>query len=101
MLIDVNAVLADCMKRCVMRSWHLQRDPLSIETSKALKKIRKDLTDTIRHLFPVEIHLESGTLIEFHDLSYLSAEPTEIGTVRVYLDPENRVIREIYQEIWS
>ncbi len=98
---SVNAVLADCVKRCVMRSWHYRREALSIETSKAVKKIREDLTDTIRHLFPMEIHLESGTLIEFHDLSYLSAEPTEIGTVRVYLDSENRVIREVYQEIWS
>lgn len=95
-----SAILSDCLLNAVLRQWKITCQPLSPDIAQAVETIHKDLTYTIRHVCPVEIPLSSGTLVEFHDLSYLSAEPTEIGTVRVTLDSENRVLREVYQEIW-
>lgn len=96
----INAILADCVKRCVMRRWQYRRIPLQPEVAKAVDRIHRDLQDTIRHLYPLEIPVPEGMLVEFRDLSYLSAEPLEIGTVRAYLDPSFRLTWEVYQEVW-
>jgi len=95
-----EAIEADGLKNCVMRRWQIRSEPLSPETNQAVSRIREDLKSIIRFLNPVEVKLKDGTLVEFRDLSYLYAEPTEIGTIRVILDKNNNVLSEIYQEIW-
>lgn len=96
----VSAVLSDCLLNSILRRWEYICRPLDPDVSEAVRSISRDLSYTIRHVYPVGVPLPDGTLVEFRDLSYLSAEPTEIGTVRVFLDYENRILREVYQEIW-
>ncbi|MBN1880130.1 metal-dependent hydrolase [bacterium] len=96
----VTAILSDCVKQCVMRRWQYGKHSLSPGIAKAVESIQLDLIETIRHLYPVEISVSDGCIVEFRDLSYLSAEPTEIGTVRVYLNTDQKVLRDVYQEIW-
>lgn len=94
------AILADGLKHCVMRRWEFHHEPLSPDVENAVARVTRDLTPIIRHMYPVELPLDDGTLVEFRDLSYLYAEPTEINTIRVVLDRNHRMLSEVYQEIW-
>ncbi|MCD4655269.1 metal-dependent hydrolase [bacterium] len=95
-----DAIEADGLKNCIMRRWQFRKEELSPAVKEAVRQVHLDLTDVIRNLYPVEIPLKDGTLVEFRDLSYLYAEPTEIGTIRVILDRQNCILSEVYQEIW-
>jgi membrane-bound metal-dependent hydrolase YbcI (DUF457 family) len=96
----VKAILADSIYDTVFHTWEYSVRPLSPNVKSAVEMVENNLETVIRHLYPVEIPLSGGTIVEFRDLSYLSAEPMEIGTVRVWLDENNRIVKEIYQEIW-
>lgn len=94
------AALADGIKGCIMRRWEFRHEVHSLDTRQAVQRVINDLEPIITHMYMVEVPTESGKVIEFRDLSYLYAEPTEINTIRVVLDSDNHIQSEVYQEIW-
>jgi membrane-bound metal-dependent hydrolase YbcI (DUF457 family) len=97
---SADAILAESAAKAILRKWRFTPPLLSPSVTEPTSRVTADLKYAIRHLYPEVMFRENITHITFRDLSYLYAEPMEIGSVKVCLDQDGKLISEIYQEIW-
>ncbi len=97
---SVSAILIDSLSAAVLRTWRFTPPLLSPFVLDHTQRIISDLKKSIRHMYPEVTCRDALTFVKFRDLSFLYAEPLEIGSVKVVLDENGTVISEVYQEVW-
>ena len=96
----ITAYLADSMTKSVLRKWQFPPPLLSPFVANAARRILQDLEETIRFSYP-EVRYQDGiTFVNFRDLSFLYSEPMELGSIKVQIDGQGKIISEKYQEVW-
>ncbi len=95
----VHAVLVDSTARAILRKWRFPPPLLSPFVRNHTQRIFDDLKYAVKHLYPEARIQDDQTIIHFRDLSFLYAEPLEIGSIHVRLDKDGKIISEIFQEV--
>ena len=84
----------------VLKHWRFPSPMISPFIQNSCSRIFRDLTESVRFFHPEINCYDENTNIIFKDLSFLYAEPLEIGSVKVRLDSDGVILSEIYQEVW-
>lgn len=94
------AYLTESHSPALLRKWVFTAPLLSPFVAQSCQRIMNDLKESIFHVYPEVVYQDEMTSVTFRDLSFLYSEPLELGSVRVTINQEGRIVSEIFQEVW-
>lgn len=97
---SATAFLTESHSPAILRKWSFPVPLVSPFVSQACSRIFNDLMESVYHVYPEVTYSDGITRVNFRDLSFLYSEPMELGSVRVDIDAEGRIVRELFQEVW-